>query len=247
MESTRATARTLKLVIQIPCYNEAATLGTTLRELPRTVPGVDRVEWLVIDDGSTDATVAVAREHGVDHIVRLPVNRGLARAFMAGLEAALRVGADIIVNTDADNQYCAADIPALVAPVVAGRADMVIGARPIGDIAHFSPAKKLLQRIGSRVVQLASNTRVPDAPSGFRAFSLAAATQLNVFSSYTYTLETIIQAGQKGLVVDSVPVRVNADLRPSRLVRSVPQYLWRSGLTIGHIFLIYRPFRFFAA
>ena len=236
----------MKLVIQIPCYNEAATLGTTLHDLPRTVPGVDRVEWLVIDDGSTDATVAVAREHGVDHIVRLPINRGLARAFMAGLEAALRAGADVIVNTDADNQYAAADIPALVAPVLEGRADMVIGARPIGDIAHFSPAKKFLQRIGSRVVQLASNTRVPDAPSGFRAMSRAAAMQLNVFSSYTYTLETIIQAGQKGLTVVSVPVRVNADLRPSRLVRSIPQYLRRSALTIGHIFLIYRPFRFFA-
>ena len=235
----------MKLVIQIPCYNEAATLGTTLRELPRTVPGVDRVEWLVIDDGSTDATADVARAHGVDHVVRLPTNRGLARAFMAGLDAALRAGADVIVNTDADNQYCAADIPALVAPVVEGRADMVIGARPIADIAHFSPSKKLLQRLGSRVVRLASNTRVPDAPSGFRAFSRAAATQLNVFSSYTYTLETIIQAGQKGMTVLSVPVRVNADLRPSRLVRSVPQYLRRSALTIGHIFLIYRPFRFF--
>ena len=236
----------MKLVIQIPCYNEAATLGTTLRDLPRTVPGVDRVEWLVIDDGSTDATSAVAREHGVDHVVRLPVNRGLARAFMAGIEASVRVGADVIVNTDADNQYCAADIPALVAPVVAGRADMVVGARPIDAITHFSPAKKFLQRLGSRIVRLASNTRVPDAPSGFRAMSRAAAMQLNVFSNYTYTLETIIQAGQKGLIVASVPVRVNADLRPSRLVRSIPQYLRRSALTIGHIFLIYRPFRFFA-
>ena len=235
----------MKLVIQIPCYNEAATLGLTLRELPRTVPGVDQVEWLVIDDGSTDGTADAARAGGVDHIVRLPLNRGLARAFMAGLEASLRAGADVIVNTDADNQYCAADIPALVAPVAGGHADMVIGARPIADIAHFSPAKKLLQRLGSRVVRLASNTRVPDAPSGFRAFSRAAAMQLNVFSSYTYTLETIIQAGQKGMTVVSVPVRVNADLRPSRLVRSVPQYLRRSALTIGHIFLIYRPFRFF--
>jgi len=235
----------VKLVIQIPCYNEAGTLGTTLRALPRTVPGMDRVEWLVIDDGSTDATAAVAREHGVDHVIRLPVNRGLARAFMAGLEASVRLGADVIVNTDADNQYCAGDIPALIAPVVEGRADMVVGARPIDQIAHFSPLKKLLQRLGSRVVQLASSTRVPDAPSGFRAISRAAAMQLNVFSSYTYTLETIIQAGQKGMTVASVPVRVNADLRPSRLVRSVPQYLRRSAFTIGHIFLIYRPFRFF--
>lgn len=235
----------MKLIIQIPCYNEAATLGITLRALPRTLPGVDRVEWLVIDDGSTDATVAVAREGGADHVVSLPTNRGLARAFMAGLEASLRAGADVIVNTDADNQYHAGDIPALIAPVIEGRADMVVGARPIDQIAHFSSLKKVLQRLGSRVVQLASNTRVPDAPSGFRAFSRSAATQINVFSSYSYTLETIIQAGQKGMTVLSVPVRVNADLRPSRLVRSIPQYLWRSTLTIGRIFLIYRPLRFF--
>ena len=235
----------VKLVIQIPCYNEAATLGTTLRELPRDVPGMSRVEWLVVDDGSTDDTAAVAREHGADHVIRLPMNRGLARAFMTGVEAALRAGADVIVNTDADNQYCAADIPALVLPIVEGRADMVIGARPIGDIAHFSPLKKALQRLGSRVVQLASNTRVPDAPSGFRAFSRAAALQLNVFSDYTYTLETIIQAGQKGMTVTSVPVRVNAELRPSRLVKNIPQYLHRSALTIGRIFVTYRPLRFF--
>ena len=235
----------MKLIIQIPCYNEAITLGITLRDLPRAVPGFDRVEWLVVDDGSTDDTARVARDGGVDHVVRLPTNRGLARAFMAGLEACLHAGADVIVNTDADNQYHAADIPALVAPVLAGTAEMVVGARPIEQIAHFSPLKKLLQRLGSRVVQLASNTRVPDAPSGFRAFSRSAALQLNVFSSYTYTLETIIQAGQKGMTVASVPVRVNVDLRPSRLVRSIPQYLFRSTLTIGRIFLIYRPLRFF--
>ena len=235
----------LKLVIQIPCYNEAATLGTTLRELPRAVPGIAAVEWLVVDDGSTDDTAAVARENGVDHVIRLPIHRGLARAFMAGVEAALRAGADVIVNTDADNQYCASDIPALLRPIVEGHADMVVGARPIGDIAHFSPLKKTLQRFGSRIVQLASNTRVPDAPSGFRAFSRAAALQLNVFSDYTYTLETIIQAGQKGLAIASVPVRVNADLRPSRLVKSLPQYLHRSALTIGRIFVTYRPLRFF--
>ena len=235
----------LKLIIQIPCYNEAVTLGITLRELPRSVPGFDRVEWLVIDDGSRDATAQTAREHGVDHLIRLPTNRGLARAFMAGLEACLRAGADVIVNTDADNQYHAGDIPALVAPVVEGRADMVVGARPIEQIAHFSPAKKLLQRLGSRVVRAASNTQIPDAPSGFRAFSRSAALQLNVFDSYTYTLETLIQAGHKGMTVVSVPVRVNADLRPSRLVRSVPQYLFRSALTIGRIFLIYQPLRVF--
>ncbi len=235
----------MKLIIQIPCYNEAGTLGTTLRDLPRSVPGFDCVEWLVIDDGSTDGTAQIAAAEGVDHVVVLPTNRGLARAFMAGLEASLRAGADVIVNTDADNQYYAGDIPALVAPVLEGRADMVVGARPIEQIAHFSPLKKLLQRLGSRVVQLASNTQVPDAPSGFRAFSQSAALQLNVFNSYTYTLETIIQAGQKGMTVVSVPIRVNADLRPSRLVRSIPQYLFRSTLTIGRIFLTYRPLRFF--
>ena len=235
----------MKLIIQIPCYNEAVTLGTTLRALPRQVAGFDRVEWLVIDDGSTDGTAQIARAEGVDHLIRLPLNRGLAHAFMAGLEASLNAGADVIVNTDADNQYNANDIPALVAPVLAGQADMVVGARTIGQIAHFSPLKKLLQRVGSRVVQLASNTRVPDAPSGFRAVSRAAALQLNVFNSYTYTLETIIQAGQKGMTVVSVPVRVNPVLRPSRLVRSIPQYLFRSTLTIGRIFLTYRPLRFF--
>jgi glycosyltransferase involved in cell wall biosynthesis len=235
----------LKLIIQIPCYNEAATLGIALRELPRALPGIDRVEWLVIDDGSADETAAVARAGGVDHIIRLPTNRGLARAFMAGLEAGLRAGADIIVNTDADNQYRAADIPLLIAPILEGRAEMVIGERPISQIEHFSPLKKMLQKLGSRVVQLASNTRVPDAPSGFRAFSRAAAMQLNVFNEYTYTLETIIQAGQKGMAIASVPIRVNADLRPSRLVRSIPQYIQRSTLTIGRIFLTYRPLRFF--
>ena len=237
----------MKLVIQIPAFNEAATLGIALRELPRRLPGIDCVEWLVVDDGSTDATCEVARQHGVDHIVRMPANRGLARAFTAGLEAALRAGADIIVNTDADNQYQAADIPALIAPILAGRADMVIGERPIDEMAHFSRTKKLLQRLGSRVVRLASNTQVPDAPSGFRAFSRQAALQINVFNNYTYTLETIIQAGQKGLTVLSVPVRVNPDLRPSRLVRSIPLYLQRSALTIGRIFVTYRPLRFFLA
>ena len=237
----------VKLVIQIPAFNEAVTLGLTLADLPRHLPGIDALEWLVVDDGSTDATAEVARRHGADHVVRLPVNRGLARAFTTGVEAALRAGADIIVNTDADNQYRAADIPALIAPILAGEADMVIGARPIDEMAHFSRLKKLLQRAGSRVVQLASSTRVPDAPSGFRAFSRQAALQINVFNNYTYTLETIIQAGQKGLTVLSVPVRVNPDLRPSRLVRSLPQYLGRSALTIARIFVTYRPLRFFFA
>jgi glycosyltransferase involved in cell wall biosynthesis len=235
----------MKLIIQIPCYNEAQTLGATLSELPRRVPGFDTVEWLVIDDGSTDDTVKVAREWGVDHIVSFPRNRGLARGFLAGIDRALAEGADVIVNTDADNQYCAADIPALVRPIVEGRADYVIGARPIETIGHFSVLKKLLQKFGSWVVRAASSTDIPDAPSGFRAMSRECAMRLNVFNEYTYTLETIIQAGQKNMAVTSVPVRVNPDLRPSRLVRSIPSYIKKSIATIVRIFIIYRPFRFF--
>jgi glycosyltransferase involved in cell wall biosynthesis len=234
-----------KLIIQIPCYNEADALPVTLSKLPRRMPGCDEVEWLVIDDGSTDGTAEVALAHGVDHVCRLPHNRGLARAFMAGLEACLAAGADIIVNTDADNQYEADDIPKLVAPVLAGQAEIVIGARPIHDIEHFSPAKKLLQKLGSWVVRIASWTKIPDAPSGFRAFSRNAALQMNVFNEYTYTLETIIQAGHKGLSITSVPVRTNPDMRPSRLVKSIPSYIRKSILTIFRIFVTYRPFRFF--
>ncbi|TVR86212.1 MAG: glycosyltransferase family 2 protein [Trueperaceae bacterium] len=237
----------MKLIIQIPCYNEADTLGVALDALPREVPGFDSVEWLVIDDGSVDATVAVARAHGVDHVVRHPRNKGLARAFMTGIDACLRFGADVIVNTDADNQYDAADIPALTEPIVAGRAEMVVGARPVGSIEHFSRIKRALQRLGSWVVRVASGTDVPDAPSGFRAFSSAVARRLVVFNDYTYTLETIIQAGQRNVAIESVPVRVNADLRPSRLVKSIPSYVRRSIVTIVRIFVIYRPFRFFAA
>ncbi len=235
-----------KLVIQIPCYNEAETLGVTLAALPRSIPGIDTVEVLIIDDGSTDATVAVARAHGVHHIVSLRRNCGLARAFVAGLEASVRAGADVVVNTDADNQYNADDIPALVAPILAGTAEIVIGARPIHAIPHFSPVKKALQRLGSWAVRAASKTSVEDAPSGFRAFSRMAAQQLNVFSDYTYTLETIIQAGQKGMLVASVPIRVNGPTRPSRLIRSTLGYLRRSVLTIIRIFITYRPLRFFA-
>lgn len=234
-----------KLIIQIPCYNEESTLGLTLAELPRQVPGVDVVEWLIINDGSTDQTVDVARTNGVDHIVSFDHNQGLARAFMAGLEASLKAGADIIVNTDADNQYCAADIPALIQPIVLGQADIVIGSRPIRQIKHFSPAKKFLQEFGSWVVRIVSNTSVPDAPSGFRAMSRNAALQLNVFSQYTYTLETIIQAGQKGMAIASVPVRTNGYLRPSRLVKSIPSYIQRSILTILRIFMTYKPLKFF--
>ena len=235
----------MKLIVQIPCYNEAQTLGITLKELPRKVEGFDAVEWLIIDDGSTDNTVEVAKGHGVDHVISFTKNQGLARAFMAGLEACLRFGADVILNTDADNQYNAHDIPKLVKPILEGKADIVVGARPIDTIEHFSPSKKMLQKIGSWVVRAASKTDIPDASSGFRAISREAAMQLNVFSEYTYTLETIIQAGQKNMAITSVPVRVNADLRPSRLVKSIPSYLCRSILTIFRIFMTYRPFRFF--
>lgn len=237
----------MKLIIQIPCLNEAKTLATALTALPRRVEGFDTVEWLVIDDGSQDETARVARDNGVDHIVRHATNLGLARAFMSGLEAALRLGADVIVNTDADNQYNADDIPLLTTPVIEGRADLVIGTRPIGEIDHFSPIKKMLQRLGSWVVRAASDTEVVDAPSGFRAMSRAAAQRLMVFNNYTYTLETIIQAGRKNMAIVSVPVRVNEDLRPSRLVKSIPSYIKRSIITIVRIFVIYRPFRFFAS
>lgn len=236
----------MKLIIQIPCYNEAETLSITLRALPRQVPGFDSIEWLVIDDGSSDHTSKIAREYGVDHVVQHNHNKGLARAFMSGLDACLHLGADVIVNTDADNQYNANDIPALTAPIIEHRADIVVGARPIESIKHFSTAKKLLQYLGSWVVRIASNTDIPDAPSGFRAMSRAAAQRLTVFSSYTYTLETIIQAGQKNMTVISVPIRVNDSIRPSRLVKSIPSYITQSIVTIVRIFVIYRPFRFFA-
>lgn len=237
----------MKLIIQIPCYNEAATLGIALAALPREVPGFDKVEWLIIDDGCTDNTVEVALAHGVDHVVRHTRNQGLARGFMNGLQACLEHGADVIVNTDADNQYNADDIPALTRPILEGKADIVIGARPIAAIEHFSPIKKLLQKLGSWVVRVASKTSIPDAPSGFRAMSRSAARRLTVFSAYTYTLETIIQAGQKNMAITSVPIRVNGDLRPSRLVKSIASYIQRSIVTIIRVFVIYRPFRFFAS
>ncbi len=235
----------VKLIIQIPCYNEEQTLGVTLAALPRSVPGIDIVEWLVIDDGSQDQTVRVAEKYGVDHIIKFSRNQGLARAFMAGLEASLKAGADIIVNTDADNQYCAEDIPYLVQPILLGQAEIVIGARPISQIRHFSPIKKFLQKLGSGVVRIASNTQIPDAPSGFRAISRNAALQLNVFNDYTYTLETIIQAGQKGIAITYVPIRINPQLRRSRLVKSIPTYVKRSLFTILRIFMTYKPMRSF--
>lgn len=235
----------MKLIIQMPCFNEAGTLEIALSALPRHVEGFDCVEWLIIDDGSTDETVKVAQQCGVDHIVQHMGNKGLAVAFMTGIENSLKFGADVIVNTDADNQYDAANIPDLVKPILEHRSEMVIGARPINTIDHFSPAKKLLQKIGSWVVRGASKTNIPDAPSGFRAFSKSAAQKLIVFSEYTYTLETIIQAGQKDISVCSVDVGVNEDLRPSRLVKSIPSYIQRSIFTIIRIYVIYRPFRFF--
>ncbi|MCD9031664.1 glycosyltransferase family 2 protein [Luteimonas sp. Y-2-2-4F] len=231
----------MKLIIQVPCLNEASTLAIAINALPRSVPGFDEVEWLVVDDGSTDNTAQLAKELGVDHVVRHPVNRGLAAAFMTGLHTCLRLGADVIVNTDADNQYQALDIPLLTAPVLDGSADMVIGARPIDDTAHFSWIKKKLQRIGSWAVRAASKTSVTDAPSGFRAISRETAMRLNVFNAYTYTLETIIQAGLSNLRVISVAVRTNDDLRPSRLVKSISSYVRRSLVTILRVFLIYRP------
>jgi len=236
----------MKLIIQIPCYNEEEALPTTLSELPRGLDGISNVEWLVIDDGSSDNTVKAARSHGVDHIVRHTKNLGLARAFVTGLNKCIELGADIIVNTDADNQYCASDIPGLIEPILSGEAEMVVGARSIADIKHFSTSKKILQKIGSWVVRLASKTDIPDAPSGFRAMSRNAAMQLNVFNEYTYTLETIIQAGQKGIVTVSVPVGTNKDLRPSRLFKSIPGYISQSIVIIIRIFMTYKPFKFFA-
>jgi glycosyltransferase involved in cell wall biosynthesis len=235
----------MKLIIQVPCFNEEQTLALALAQLPRAIEGVDEVEVLVIDDGSDDRTAEVAREAGADHVVSHQRNLGLARAFSTGLMACLERGADIIVNTDADNQYCADDIPRLIEPILDGRADMVIGTRPIESIDHFHQANKALHHLGSWVVRKISGVPVGDAPSGFRAMTRRTAMKLNVFSSYTYTLETIIQAGQGGLAVESVPIRVNEDLRPSRLVKSITSYIRRSIMTMLRIFVAYRPFPVF--
>lgn len=236
----------MKLIVQIPCFNEEETIGITLDALPRQIAGIDTIEYLLIDDGSSDKTVEVARAHGVHHTVIIRRNRGLAKAFMCGLDACIQRGADIIVNTDADNQYNADDVETIVTPILRGEAEIVIGARPIGNIAHWSMAKKLLQKIGSKVVRMASGTQIADAPSGFRAMSREAAMRLNVFDNYTYTLETIIQAGRKNIPIISVPIRTNKDLRPSRLIHSIPEYIRRSLFTVTRIFMTYRPFRFFA-
>jgi glycosyltransferase involved in cell wall biosynthesis len=237
--------RPRRLIIQIPCLDEEETLPATVADLPRQVEGFDVVEWLVIDDGSSDRTSEVARELGVHHVVRHTRNRGLAAAFLTGLDAALRAGADVIVNTDADNQYSGASIPALVAPVAAGHADIVVGERPIESIPEFSWVKKRLQRIGSWVVRRFSGTEIADAASGFRAFSRDAAMRLQVFGPHTYTLETLVQAGVEGLAVASVPVEVNPQTRESRLVRSSGQYVWRSAQAIVRAYVLYRPLRFF--
>lgn len=236
----------MKLIIQIPCLNEAETLPLTLAELPRHIDGIDAVEWLVIDDGSTDDTVSVARDCGVDHVVSHTVNKGLATAFQTGLNASLQLGADIVVNTDADNQYPGQYIPQLVEPIVRRQADIVIGDRQTSQIEHFSATKKALQSLGTSVVRYASGTEARDAPSGFRAFSREAAMRMNVLTRYTYTLETIIQAGNKNLTIAHVPIKTNPDLRRSRLVRSIPRYVFSSGMTIVHLFALYRPLRTFA-
>lgn len=235
----------MKLIIQIPCYNEEKTLPETIADLPREIEGIDVIEYLIINDGSTDNTAAVAQACGVHHIVHQVGNKGLAKGFMAGITACLSLGADIIVNTDADNQYVGADIPKLVKPLVDKQADIVVGARPIEDVEEFSPLKKKLQRVGSWVVRIASETKVPDAPSGFRAYTREAALQLNVINNYTYTLETIIQAGHNKTKIVSVPIRTNPATRKSRLFKSMGAYIKRSAIVIIRSFLMYKPLAFF--
>jgi glycosyltransferase involved in cell wall biosynthesis len=235
----------MKLIIQIPCFNEADQLPQTLSDLPRRVEGFDVVEWLIIDDGSTDETVEVARHHGVDHLVRLTNNKGLAAGFQAGIDTALKLGADVIVNTDADNQYQAQDIPKLVGPILDGQADMVIGDREVTGIEHFSAFKKLLQRLGSWVVRQASSTSVPDTTSGFRAYNREAAIQMLVVSKFTYTLETIIQAGKLLVAIDHVPIRTNPKTRESRLFPSMSAYVRRNAVSIFRVYAQYEPLRVF--
>jgi glycosyltransferase involved in cell wall biosynthesis len=237
----------VKLIIQIPAFNEEATITATIADLPRRLPGIDEIEILVADDGSADATAETALKSGAHHVVRWPRNRGLARAFHLALEESLRLGADIIVHTDADNQYNAQDIPRLIEPILQGRADMVVGCRDMESIPHFSPSKRFLQRAGSNIVRFFSGASIPDATSGFRAFSRNAASRLNVHSKYTYTLETLIQAGREGIALEHVPIRTNPKTRESRLIRSEPQYILRSIATIFRIFILYEPFKAFTA
>lgn len=236
----------MKLIIQIPCYNEAETLEIALNDLPKRLDGIETIEYLIINDGSRDDTAKVAEKWGVHHIVNFRQNKGLAKGFMAGLDGCLRQGADIIVNTDADNQYCADDIAALIKPILEGRADMVIGERPIDQTEHFSFVKKKLQHFGSWVVRKASDTNIPDAPSGFRAFSREAAMRMNVVNDYTYTLETIVQAGREKIALTSVPIHTNAQLRPSRLFNSIWGYVKKSMLTILRAYMMYKPLKFFS-
>ena len=236
----------MKLIIQIPCYNEAETLEIALNALPKHIDGIDVIEYLIINDGSKDRTVEVAREWGVNYVVNFRNNKGLARGFMAGIDACLRNGADIIVNTDADNQYCADDIEKLVAPILRGEAGMVVGERPIDETEHFSPIKKKLQHLGSWAVRKASKTNIPDAPSGFRAYSRNTAMRLNVINDYTYTLETIVQAGRSKMAITSVPIRTNPELRKSRLFSSMWGYVKKSMLTIIRAYMMYKPLFFFS-
>ncbi len=235
----------MKLIIQIPCYNEADTLEIALNELPKHIEGVDEIEYLVINDGSSDDTEKIALEWGVHYIVHFKRNLGLAKGFLAGIDLALRHGADIIVNTDADNQYCGADIEKLIRPILNREADIVIGERPIDEITEFSYIKKKLQRFGSYVVRLASRTDIPDAPSGFRAYSRKAAMRVNVHNEYTYTLETIVQAGRNKMAITSVPVKTNPELRKSRLMHSIFDYVKKSVLTILRAVLMYKPLKIF--
>ena len=235
----------MKLIIQIPCYNESQHLAATVADLPRSITGITSIEVLAIDDGSTDGTSAVARATGVHHVVRIPRNRGLAHAFMTGLDASIRLGADIIVNTDADNQYCADDIASLVEPILKGEADLVVGDRKPGKLAHFSTTKRWLQSLGSQLVRNASATQVADSTSGFRAMTRNAAAHLFVHSGFTYTLETLIQAGRVGLAIQNVPVRTNPSTRKSRLFRSIPDYLRRAGPVIFRAYAMYRPVQTF--
>ena len=235
----------MKLIIQIPCFNEAETLEVTLNDLPKHIDGIDEIEYLIIDDGSHDNTAEVAKKWGVHYVVRFRRNKGLAKGFMAGLDACLKNGADIIVNTDADNQYCGADIETLVRPILDKKAHIVIGERPIDDTEHFTPLKKKLQHFGSWVVRKASKTTIPDAPSGFRAYSREAAMRINVIHDYTYTLETIVQSGREKMAVMSVPIRTNPELRESRLFHSMWGYIKKSMLTIVRTYLMYRPLYFF--
>lgn len=236
----------MKLIIQIPCYNEAETLEIALNDLPKQIDGIDEIEYLIVNDGSRDKTVEVAKRWGVNYVVNFKNNKGLAKGFLAGIDAAIRNGADIVVNTDADNQYSGEDIEKLIRPILEGKSDIVIGERPIDDTEHFSPLKKKLQHIGSWVVRKASRTNIPDAPSGFRAYSREAAMRMNVVNEYTYTLETIVQAGRNKMAITSVPINTNPELRESRLFKSMFGYIKKSMLTIARAFIMYRPLKFFS-